>query len=78
MTDTCGPCDKPLIEPKPLQFDGTPVWAWVGCYDTAWKNEYRRQVVAGSESLGFAAIFLGDNLNSVDTANWGYAWEIPE
>jgi len=73
---------EPKPEPKPLQFDGTPVWAYVSHnlrgYDDAVRTKKKRHVVA-HDCNGFSAIKWGrSNTESTDTSLWPYAWEIPE
>ena len=73
---------EPKSEPKPLQFDGTPVWAYVSSdpnrYEHGVKVEKKRHVVAGNGN-GFRAIRYGkSNTESTLTNDWQYAWEIPE
>jgi len=76
------PCEKPKPEPKPLQFDGTPVWAYVSAdpngYEDAVESDRRLHVVAGN-CHSFRAIRNGEsNTESTNTITWQYAWEIPE
>jgi len=81
--DSCWtPCEKPKSEPKPLQFDGTPVWAYVSDdpdgYEDAVIDKRKLHVVAG-DCNGLRAIRRGkSNTESTDACYWRYAWEIPE
>jgi len=81
-SDYWTPCEKPKPEPKPLQFDGTPVWAYVSNdpnrYEYGVKVKKKRHVVA-SDGCDFAAVDGGkSNTESIATSEWQYAWEIPE
>jgi len=72
------PCEKP----KPLQFNGAPVWAYVSDdpdgYEDAVIDKRKLHVVAG-DCNGLRAIRRGkSNTESTDACYWRYAWEIPE
>jgi len=81
--------DEKLIEagwappiPEPLQFDGTPVWAWVGKTwvgknEDEYKKKVERQVIAHGEHY---VAMCGDdeNTNSNDVLIWRFAWAIPD
>jgi len=76
--------DEKLIEagwtppiPKPLQFDGTPVWAWVSNQKDGYENKEKRQVIAHGKYY-IAMYSGGDITNSSSTFPWEYAWAIPE
>ena len=80
--DCWTPCEKPLPEPKPLQFDGTPKWAYVSNredgYEEAVDNKRKRHVVAGNSLRGYAGIVYGNNNTEYNKiTHWPYAWEIP-
>ena len=72
-----------MPEPKPLQFNGTPVWAYVSNinseqgYLEAVRIKRIRQVVAHGSCY---TVIMGRNTNteSGDTCIWDYAWRIPE
>jgi len=77
------PCEKPLPEPKPLQFDGTPKWAYVSDSENGYKDAVKykviRHVVAGNSKRGYAGIGHGEsNTEYNKITHWPYAWEIPE
>jgi len=77
------PCEKPKPEPKPLQFDGTPVWAYVSNdpnrYEYGVKVKNKRHVVACDGDYFVAIHEEGtSNTESICTEEWQYAWEIPE
>jgi len=70
----------PLSEP--LQFDGTPVWAYVSDrydgYDDAVESNRKRQVVAAVKGRFTAVVEGKNNTESGYIRPWRYAWVIPE
>lgn len=75
------PLDQGIIPedlPKPLKFDGNPVWAYVGEYKEDYKLKLARQVIATNNERIIAINNGYDNMESIKVSNWKYAWEIPE
>jgi len=68
----------PEREPKPIQFNGDSVWAWVGNRFHGYKDKTKRLVIA-SDGNKYLTIQSGlDNMESTFVIEYKYAWEIPE
>lgn len=68
----------PAHKPKPLNFDGTPKWAWVGIEPDDLELKMKRLVIA-YDGESYLAITSGEtNTESTGTDLWDYAWEITD
>jgi len=69
----------PERPPKPLEFKGRPVWAYVSDNKNGWKNKRKRRVVAATNAGSFVACDQKTTeVGCSGVSVWVFAWEIPE
>jgi len=76
--EDCSIEDIPVedIPPEELEFDGTPIDAYVSDSPIGYKDKRVRQVIAHSKY--FLTLFANmNNTKSTNTETWKYAWRIP-
>ena len=66
----------PERAPKPLEFAGEPVWAWVGNNKDGWKDRIKARIVAVDKDMVYP--YLATNKSCTTVVNWRYAWEMSE
>lgn len=76
--DGSGTGDKKEQAPEPLEFNGDPVWCYVGATPDDWKSRIMRQVIAKGPSGYFAVGDGDDNRNTTAIVTWKYAWKLPD